>query len=424
LPDPLTRSLPPPETGFHGRQVNMASIFSKPVTEITREDLDDVIGVEESDRIDFKREAYGRNDEDTREMLRDITSFANAAGGHLLVGIEEEDDRATAIVGIEGAAEEASRMLSSCRANIEEHIPGLNFALVPVTEGRQVLVWHIPRSTRAPHMITFKGLYQCWKRHGRQKDRMSIEEIRDACNRTENIRRSLEDFVAERRGKILAQIGDQPYLVVTATPLIVRDEVMDTADLAVRSLMAEPPDPLRDDWRIWFHAQHVTPSLYGLVAEHQGWRRLDVFRNGHAEFRVRISGETRFLDEMTAGDGREYTTTDRWPLVRYPASFLHFVRALADHAGLTEPIVVGLSIFNARGLRLQKGRPDSGRRVTPPQLRVFNEWEGEQHLEIAAMQFRYPVDPGKVAKRLADRLWQAFHYDNCPLLDEHGQPVE
>ena len=403
----------------------MGSIFSKPVTEITREDLEALKGTAESDRLDFKGEAYVRNDEDTREMLRDITAFANAVGGYLLIGIEEDgEDRAKAIVGIENAEEEASRMLSSCRSNVEEHILGLNFALVPVTEGRQVLVWHIPRSTRAPHMITFKGLHQCWKRHGRQKDKMSIEEIREACLRTENVRRNLEDFLAERRGKILAQIGDQPHLVVTATPLIVKDEIVDTADPAVRSLMAQSPDPLRDDWTIWFHAEHVAPSLYGLVAEHGGLRRLDAFRNAHAEFRVRISDETRFQDRMTASDGREYTTTERYGLARYPASFLHFVRALSDYAGLTEPIVVGLSIFNARGLRLQKGRPDSGRRMTPLHLRVLNEWEGEQHLEIPAMQFPYPLDPGKVAKRLADRLWNAFHYDNCPLLDEHGQLVE
>jgi len=403
----------------------VSSVFSKPLAEITLEDLNGLIEVEESDRLDFKGKAYRHDDEETREMLRDITALANAVGGHLLIGIEEDgEDKAARIVGIANAEEEAARMMSCCLASIGERILGLNFAVVPATEGKQVIVWFVPRSTRAPHMITFKGLYQCWRRQGRQKHKMSIDEIREACTRTENIRRSLEDFLAERRGKIMAQIGDQPHLVVTATPLIVKDEIIDTAYPAVRNLMTGPGplDPLGDDWTIWFEAQHVLPSLYGLVAECEGWHRLDVFRNGHAEFRARISRETRFLDKMTGEDEREYTTINRWPLVRYPASFLRFVGALADHAGLTEPIVVGLSIFNARGLRLQNGRPDSGRRMTPPHRRRFTAWEHEQHLEIPPMQFPYPLQVGAAAKTLSDRLWMAFHYDCCPLLNEDGQP--
>jgi hypothetical protein len=404
-------------------------MFSKPVSDITAQDLQELIGLSESDRLEFKSQAYDRGDPKTLEMLRDITAFANAVGGYLILGIEEDgEDRATAIVGLENAEEEATRMMSCCLASIEDRILGLNFTLVPVGEGKQVIVWFIPRGTRAPHMITYKGMQQCWRRHGRQKHKMTIEEIREACLRTENVRRNLEDFLGERRGKILAQIGDQPHLVVTATPLIVKDETIDTADPAVRSLMAEPPDPfpLQDAHRIWFRDEQVAPSLYGLVAEHQGWRRLEVFRNAHAEFRVRISGETCFQENVTvtAEDKKEYTTTNRYGLATYPGRFLHFVRALGDHAGLTEPIVVGLSIFNARGLRLAKGRPDSDRRWTPSHLVVVTAWKHEQHLDIPPMQFPYPLDPGKVAKRLADRLWQAFHYDNCPLLDEHGQPVE
>jgi len=111
------------------------------LTELTHEDLGELIGVPESDRVEYKREAYGRTDEQTREMLRDISSFANATGGYLLMGVATDaDEQASQIVGIPEAETEAARMLSSCRANIQEWIPALTFHLVPISDDRKVLI--------------------------------------------------------------------------------------------------------------------------------------------------------------------------------------------------------------------------------------------------------------------------------------------
>ena len=38
-------------------------------------------GVHEGDRLDYKQAMYGRGGEEKREMLRDITAFANHRGG-------------------------------------------------------------------------------------------------------------------------------------------------------------------------------------------------------------------------------------------------------------------------------------------------------------------------------------------------------
>lgn len=218
-------------------------MFNKPVSQLTRADLDLGLGVAESERLEFKRDAYGRADDDVREFLRDISSMANAAGGFLLIGVDvDAEKRATQFPGIENAGDEASRMLSSCRASLEEQILGLDFGVVDVSPGRQVLIWAIPRSTRAPHMVTYKGLNQFWRRHGRQKARMTIEEIRDACLRVENIRVRLEDFLNERnRTQLAATGGREGVMLLSATPLMVRDEVLDTADRAVRDLIWNPP---------------------------------------------------------------------------------------------------------------------------------------------------------------------------------------
>ncbi|MFD2270088.1 helix-turn-helix domain-containing protein [Undibacterium arcticum] len=46
--------------------------------------------VPEGLRIDYKRDLYGNSDADKREVLKDISGFANAFGGHLIVGMEEQ----------------------------------------------------------------------------------------------------------------------------------------------------------------------------------------------------------------------------------------------------------------------------------------------------------------------------------------------
>jgi hypothetical protein len=394
--------------------------LSKPVTEVTFTDLQELVGVPESDGLEFKRDAYPRNDEGTREMLRDITSFANATGAHLFLGIQQDGEgRASEIVGIPDAETEASRMLSSCLANVEERILGLNAHPVPVSSDRGVVVCYIPRSTRAPHMIRFKGLYQCWKRHGAQKAPMSIEEIREACLRTHEIRRSLEDFLAERREKVLAQTGDSPWLWLTATPLLVKDDVRNAA---IRELMRRPPyERAVGAWGVACDAE-PRPTLYGLAVEVPNSRRLDVFRNGHVEFRVPVDRDVFCQEQFQGRDGEVHLIMYPYALAEYPLSFAHFAAAFADRAGIMEPMVLALSVLSAKGLALRAGVPETYHYA----LREFHSlptWQDGQHLELPAMLFSYPLDPRRAAKMLADRMWNAFGYEGCPVLGDDGQLV-
>lgn len=58
----------------------MPLVFSKPLIEITEHDLAGLIDnqVRENQNLEYKQIMYGNTDEEKREMLRDITSMANA----------------------------------------------------------------------------------------------------------------------------------------------------------------------------------------------------------------------------------------------------------------------------------------------------------------------------------------------------------
>src|SRR5437016_2544177 len=75
--------------------------------------------------LDYKRELYGASDSDKREFLKDVSSFANTATGHIIIGIEEEDGLPTKVTGIDGDLDaEMQRLESLLRDRMEPRIIG------------------------------------------------------------------------------------------------------------------------------------------------------------------------------------------------------------------------------------------------------------------------------------------------------------
>jgi predicted HTH transcriptional regulator len=69
-------------------------VWYKPAGQITEADLNSLISAQaaEDERLEFKRDMYGPDADDTREMIRDITGFANHRGGLIMIGVEEDGD--------------------------------------------------------------------------------------------------------------------------------------------------------------------------------------------------------------------------------------------------------------------------------------------------------------------------------------------
>ena len=263
------------------------STHGKLLAEIASSDLDSLIdsGVRESQTLEFKRESYGRSDEDVREMLRDISSMANAFGGDLLIGVDEDEDGvAINLPGIDNIDQEAHRIVSSILSNIDEHIPGLHTQPIPLANDRSVLIVRVPKSHRGPHLITFKGLNQFWLRHDRQKSRMSIHEIKEACLRNEGAMERLEHFLEHRRTKIRKDLQNSS-LIVSTTPVFLTQEVVDIQDPVLRELLRNPPNQRPAGWNMQFKTEPV-PSLHGLVLQRSPSRVLELFRNGHLELNI------------------------------------------------------------------------------------------------------------------------------------------
>lgn len=394
------------------------SLQGKSLEDIREADLQALItnGEREKQTLEYKRDPYGRGDEPVREMLRDISSMANAFGGDLLLGVEEDADGvAIALPGVENCETEAQRIVNSCLSNIDERIPGLATWPIPLSNSRHVIVVRIPRSLRAPHMVTFKGLNQFWIRHDRQKSPMSIHEVRDACLRVEGLMERLERFLEKRRAEILNEMRENPYYLVSLTPIFVNTEVVNIHDNVLRNLLENPPAQA-SGWPVRFHHTAIQPTLHGLTLDTPNWKRVELLRNGHLE--LRVSCEHLLHRDSIQIRSQQCRLFRVRPIIECPVRLFRLGKAIYSHLGITDPLVVSISLYNIGGLALPEEPVESAFLHTLPGHEP-RPWP-EKHLEIPPRQVPSLDRPDRVAKESMDRLWQAFNFEGAPLFDDEG----
>src|SRR6266513_466778 len=94
------------------------------------------------------------------ELLKDVSAFANAEGGHLFIGIKEptrDNDGAAFLVGIDSGEQVATQIEQRCAACIDPRIPGLLARAIPLENGKSAVVVHVPTSPSRPHMVIYEA---------------------------------------------------------------------------------------------------------------------------------------------------------------------------------------------------------------------------------------------------------------------------
>ena len=100
--------------------------------------------------IEYKRELYGGTDSEKKEILKDVSSFANTAGGHIVIGIAATDGVPTELRGLAvgNLDSEQQRYESLLRDRMEPRIVGIRMAPVALKNGLRALAIRIPRLRR------------------------------------------------------------------------------------------------------------------------------------------------------------------------------------------------------------------------------------------------------------------------------------
>jgi predicted HTH transcriptional regulator len=182
--------------------------------DVTEADLSDLIqaNVPEGLTIEYKREPYGNRDADKKEALKDITSFANSAVGHLIIGMEEANGVATELTGLPGVDLDAliTRLESLVRDGVEPRIVGVRMRPVGLSSAGAALVIWVPRSWNPPHRVSTGGHNRFYVRNSGGAHEANVEDLRVLFTLAADAHERIKNFRSERIATIVAGQGPVP----------------------------------------------------------------------------------------------------------------------------------------------------------------------------------------------------------------------
>ena len=365
-------------------------------------------GATESVHLDFKRQTYGNADGDKREILKDVTSFANCLGGHLVIGVDEKDGAASAVTPLTGidVDQELLRLENVVRTGIEPTVVGLRMKRVQVGSG-DVIIIHVPRSFNPPHRVIFKNTNRYYSRNSSGSYELSLEELRILFGQQRTIEERAEAFVNTRFLKVQANAGAMPMpveqggMVMHLVPLpdFGADRRIDVAMLRQHDSAFCP-----------IGASGYSPrvNLEGLVVYRGGavcHGYTQVFRHG--------SLEATSASVFSVYEGNRSFGSIALPerIIRSLSSYIGGMKALEA----SPPILLQLSFFGMHGVQMGVDR-----------MRVYDlpppcDRE-EMHLPPTVItDYR---DDGNYEQIVAEQmhfLWNAFSFERCFYFDKYDR---
>lgn len=183
------------------------------IRDVTQPDLERLVAdqAQEGPHLDFKRDLPTNWDNSAKnEFVADVSAFANAGGGDLVFGVEEDGDaRASALVPqVVNQDQEVRRIQDFLLHSIEPRIPGAQVHAVEVSTGGgsgHAIIVRVPQSWVGPHRVRTNQHF--YLREGARKRQLDVPEIRGLFLRSESQAQRVRDFRTERISRILTGDG-------------------------------------------------------------------------------------------------------------------------------------------------------------------------------------------------------------------------
>lgn len=383
------------------------SLFGRPLESITEQDLQVLIDdeVPEGKSIDYKLEVNLKKDDDKKEFLADVTSFANTAGGHLLIGVRPDGDRAKELVGIGMAPEEQDRMKQQIenllRDSIDPRLPLVQQRFVPLASGKHVLVLRIEQSWAGPHMV--KTTSKFFARNSAGKFHLDTQQLRAAFAATDDIGRRMGAWRTERIGKILA--NEAPWTLPAESRLIVH--LMPQASFAgLRTVVTPQRNAMLP--QLGRSAYSSQPNFDGWISRSPDDRTLtQLFRNGCLE-----CADAYNLGSTAAGSPA--TEIRSVELEIGVADFVTAGLSTLHEIGLQAPLFACVTLTGIKGRRLIRRNDGPQGTPVPQDILLLPE------VQIDHIDQRTQSDAFALLRPVFDVLWQAFGNHRSMNYDSNG----
>ena len=133
-----------------------------------------------------------------------MSSFANASGGDLIIGIEEQDGFPFEIKGLDkDILDDLIGKIEGLLRDGTEPRVHIDLQEIQLDNSKYVLIIRIPKSWRSPHRVLMRD-NNFYSRNSNGKYQLDINEIRNAFNLTDNFTDRVKSFRENRLSKINA----------------------------------------------------------------------------------------------------------------------------------------------------------------------------------------------------------------------------
>jgi hypothetical protein len=388
----------------------------KPIDSITEEDLQALISepVAEGKTIDYKQALPDNTSGSKREFLADVTSFANAVGGHLVFGMKESGGIPTELCGLDVANNEAEclRLENLIRDNIEPRLPGSFIHAIQLESSKTAIVVFIPRSWTSPHVVNYEKHWRFYSRNSSGKYPLDVSEVRTAVMFSETLAQRTTMFRTERLSKIVA--GETPVEVDGTARVILHllplGSFEQTASYDISSIANNPPS-LPPLLARSFHSRHNFDGFVTYASSDEGnlYRSyLQLFRNGSIE-----AVDMYFVRERAEGVRQIHIKAMENELIGKVAVYLNIQKNL----GVPLPVFLMLSLVGVKGYTLSF----SQERFIDPEY-----WPIEKSdLIIPELMIEdYECDVSQIVRPAFDAIWNASGWPRSMNYDEEGRRIE
>ncbi len=320
-------------------------------------------GISEDLHIEYKEKAPDKSDAQAiLKFLAAVSSFANADGGDLILGIQAEENGPTRgqpkqICGLSGVGspDDVTNRLSNIIAQgIEPRIIGIRMQSVSLQSGSFALLIRIPRSWNPPHMVTRDQTFRFWAREAAGKRMMDVSQLRLAFTFSATIKEQLRDFRLSRLAAITANSG--PILMTSGAKIVLHvvplrafypDSQVDLLELAGDQTHRQSMTYRLSSSGVYVKPKHNFDGLVSMVPWSSAIPEeyVQVFRNGSIE----------------AVDTYMLSYIQDLKSIPNPSTEEHIINGLRNFLAIDKsldvepPLFVMLSLLGVKGYQMQTG---------------------------------------------------------------------
>ena len=417
----------------------------KSVHHISDDEIENVVNqhISERQHLEFKITVNHKDDNEKLEILRDIASLANGGGGYIIVGIRDDGKgRAQKFEpGLVGDVERIKKaIVAICQDFISERIEGLEVVSRKINDNPLVIM-RIPASDRVPHMVTLMNRTDFYTRYHDGKREMTIGEIREFFNKDyfgqrllilemafNNLTRKLiqKDYEDKlivdsdsspqllfiKDGELLSQTAFRrfekesdasPYFWISITPKHPNTELIKLNSEEIKKILRNPPGSRPNGWNMDNSYSSIKLFAEGLQIGEKKFRHLELFQNGHMEFKTPL--DTHFCWRQSEQEFKQRPRLYPYPVTEYPTTFLRLYKVLQNKLGIKDSFFINLYYRNLQGYIILPYKPGTfGFDYPITEDNIFDK----KHFIISKYELDSDFLPDKVAYQLVKIFYAAF----------------